>query len=547
MKKIFHYDYFSLGGVAIKDWSDSFFWPLEREATTRLTTDIYNKLGEMCDRHGQSFKGDCALIAYQIPNPILSLLNHSVVVERLRQKDFEIVHSDKLEFVPYILAGGAPSSPMAGFVPSLYPDTIMDKLRTQVRLLRKWRREIAFNRERDMDMSGFMSRKTRSAIAFEAHNVLDRPYTRQLPGWVALTTNAEWLSGGLPILEKHQADDLNELAEEYYEFVKDYAKSNFNLAFPEKILSDLLDYLRRHLTLIGKVYAKVAKEVEKHPPKRLFTPTGSKTLTRAISLATRHNGGRVSGFPHGYYIGHHKGARKALHEFATVDEFVAYTKGSSELLKEYLKLHPLPRGHKPEFPFDNTPDLLNQWKRFEATPLPDKIRTVMVLELSLIPEWAGYYAAESMVNFHFYYRICELMGKSGYNVIFKRRPKDMHWQGIDIFAGLPNVRVMSDPILFSSPEMLEMADAFIIQYGMSSTLFQAMCTNKTVIYADAGWEDWFPEPRRLMEKRCAVLKCGYDERNRAVFSEQELLDILAEKPSAPNTEFMEKYLFPEER
>ena len=71
-----------------------------------------------------------------------------------------------------------------------------------------------------------------------------------------------------------------------------------------------------------------------------------------------------------------------------------------------------------------------------------------------------------------------------------------------------------------------------------------MCTNKTVIYANAGWDPWFPEVYKSMEKRCRILNCSYDERNRAVFDGQELLDILSKKPEQPNTEFMERYLFP---
>jgi len=38
---------------------------------------------------------------------------------------------------------------------------------------------------------------------------------------------------------------------------------------------------------------------------------------------------------------------------------------------------------------------------------------------------------------------------------------------------------------------------------------------------------------------------GFDERNRFVFNEKELLDALARKVEPPDTEFIEKYMFPE--
>ena len=166
----------------------------------------------------------------------------------------------------------------------------------------------------------------------------------------------------------------------------------------------------------------------------------------------------------------------------------------------------------------------------------------MVLELSLLPEWAGYHAAEAMVNYHFYYSLCKCLAENGYEVIFKRRPKDYAWNGINLFRKIPNTTIEYEP--FEKPGIVDQADAVIIQYAMSSTLFWAMCTNKTVIYVDAGWEPWFEDVYTAMAKRCGVLKCWYDENNRQCFDERELISLLELPPSEPDTEFMEKYLFP---
>ena len=86
----------------------------------------------------------------------------------------------------------------------------------------------------------------------------------------------------------------------------------------------------------------------------------------------------------------------------------------------------------------------------------------------------------------------------------------------------------------------------IVQYAMSSTMYWSMCTNKTVIYMDAGWEPWFPEVYELMARRCRVLHAWYDERNRTCFDEAELLGLLEMPPEQPHAGFMEKYLFPRE-
>ena len=79
---------------------------------------------------------------------------------------------------------------------------------------------------------------------------------------------------------------------------------------------------------------------------------------------------------------------------------------------------------------------------------------------------------------------------------------------------------------------------------MSSTLYWSMCTNKTIIYVDAGWEPWFPDVYEMMAKRCKILHSWYDSRNRQCFDKEELLTILEERPQHPDIEFLEKYLFP---
>ena len=91
--------------------------------------------------------------------------------------------------------------------------------------------------------------------------------------------------------------------------------------------------------------------------------------------------------------------------------------------------------------------------------------------------------------------------KNGYKVIFKRRPKSLSWEGINIFNGLKNVEILYNH--FEEPGTAELADAFIIQYGGSSTFYWTICTNKTLIYVDAGWESWFPDVYELIEKKIA--------------------------------------------
>ena len=57
-------------------------------------------------------------------------------------------------------------------------------------------------------------------------------------------------------------------------------------------------------------------------------------------------------------------------------------------------------------------------------------------------------------------------------------------------------------------------------------------------------EPWYPDVYELLTRRCRILRCWYDERNRQCFDEDELLELLKIPPDVPNTEYLEKYLFP---
>ena len=167
----------------------------------------------------------------------------------------------------------------------------------------------------------------------------------------------------------------------------------------------------------------------------------------------------------------------------------------------------------------------------------------MVLELQLWTDDIRYEIPETMINYHFYYNLCKTLTNNGYEVIFKKRPKSWGWENVDFFKDMPNVEVIYDSL--EDPKVMNMADAIIFQYGLSSTFVPMMCSNKTLIYVDAGWEDWYPDVYELMKKRCSVLKCWNSENNQQNFDENNLLEILSQKPQEPNMEFFEKYLKPE--
>ena len=70
-------------------------------------------------------------------------------------------------------------------------------------------------------------------------------------------------------------------------------------------------------------------------------------------------------------------------------------------------------------------------------------------------------------------------------------------------------------------------------------------SDKNIVCFDMLDHILLKEAKEFLNKRVRFIKTKFDDKNRIVFSEKEFLNALSAKPGCPNTEFMEKYMFPE--
>jgi len=533
--RVFHYDFFSLRGVDIPQWSKAFWWPVPRETTTRIVTDFHGEIKRLANELGHTIEGDCVLIGWHIGTRLAEVVNHYLAVHELRKHSRKIVYSDRLRLIP-MLTGDKPVSFTGENLWSLARDS-------------RWR-GAAKNLLKSFYVNGQAARlkamdhlrSEKCLFAFPNENVRNRPYTRKVSRWVRITSPEEWLLPDGCGLSPSLKGRLKEISASYSSFTGDYAREKLGVEMPGRILDPLSGFVAHSLEHIAEVYGSIQKRVDKNRPSHLLTPTAGKTFIRALSLAVRRAGGKVTGFPHGYFMCHYSSPRVSIHELSTVDEFMAYFPGSVELFYRNIGIHPPARNNPVRIAHENNPVLAERWSSHSRRAVPGKIRTVIVLELSLELEWTGYHCAEAMVNYDFYFRLCKSLSDRGYRVIFKRRPTSPGWDGIEFLQGIRNLTVTSEP--FEHDSVIGQAEAVICQYAMSSTFYWTMCTNKVVIYVDAGWEPWFEDVYESMSKRCRILHAWYDEENRQCFDEGELVELLRRPPERPDTEFIEKYFYP---
>ncbi|HBC87141.1 MAG TPA: hypothetical protein DCZ94_09325 [Lentisphaeria bacterium] len=520
-----------------EEWHRDFFWPVSHSETQRINGDFKKFHCALINRTGNTFEGDCLLIAYHISSRLIEVVNHYLSLQRLESKNYHVVPSSRLKLIPLLQKNNEPVEfSHAGLIEANYSSRV--SLRNNVNSLK-------FNLAKGtFSLHGQFNGNIHSIASA---GVLCHEYVHGSRDWIKIISSGYLLDKDfhdLSVLPKGSSGTLEVMAEEFVKFTSDYASRNLDIRLPVNILDGLHMFVKGYLLKIACAYSTLLEKTSHMKIYSFLSSTAGSPYNRALSLAISKNGGKVTGFPHGFFICHHSGNRPGFHEFATVDQFATYTPRSISLFKKNIETNPLPRGHSISFVSDNTSFFKDLHESWDGRALSDKIKTVMILELSMIPEWAGYYAAEAMVNYHFYYSLCRTLSKNGYKVIFKRRPKDLSWDGYNIFEKIPNVEVIHEH--FEDPGVIDRCDAVIMQYGYSSTLNWSMCTNKTVIYTDAGWEPWFPEVYDLMSRRCRVLHCSYDERNRAVFKEDELLSILGKKPGPPDSQYAIKYLYPQD-
>jgi len=534
MSDPFYYDYFALRGVDIPAWHAAFSWPVPRETTTRIMVDFVAAYTAIVEELGDTAAGDAALSGILVPGLFVQAVNHYLAVETLRRQGRPIVHSDRLTLVPQFLR---PREPMR-FAPARLPGRPRNgtaRLRAKRAVQSLWYNRGKLSRALDhLDLA-------RCAVAFDSGNVLDRPFTRSRPEWVRLFSPAEW-HGAEAAVPSGVREALDGAARDFTRFAAAYSRDVLGVPLPPTLLVALEDYAARTLAIQARCYHGLLELLGRRPPRELLTSTAGNSFTRVASLAARRLGARVTGFPHGSYICHYQSPRQAFHELATVDAFVAYTPASARLMERNLALNPPPRANPVRILHEHNTALSDRFAACRRNPLPGRIRSIMVCELSLIPEWAGYHCADVMVNYHFYYSVCRQLAQAGYEVVFKKRPKSLGWDGYNIFESIPGVRVETRP--FEAPGVLDQVDAVMIQYAMSSTLYWSMCSSKTVLYVDSGWEPWFPDVYERMARRCRVLRCAYDEANRPVYDPSELAAHMERSPEPPDADFIEAYLTP---
>lgn len=241
------------------------------------------------------------------------------------------------------------------------------------------------------------------------------------------------------------------------------------------------------------------------PPAELWSGTGGNFSTRLCRDAVRRGGGVTVAFEHGGG-GHIHADASILHlqEFALCDRFVVDTKAKARLYGQGLSEHCSIDGRLPIIEAARTVGTSFSIKEGLRSGSVERVMTVTTAfvgetQYPLLPlmsdpiyaDWQG--------------RLNEGLAAQGFQVACKQHPEGLR-------RGEPLVMARNIPYLRGRfGEMLGAADAFVFDYPATTTLWEAVCTDKPVVFIDLGLAAWIGEIWDDFRARVAVVPGRLDD------------------------------------
>jgi len=206
MSKTFYYDYFSLDGVDPEAWSDEFFWPVPRQTTTKITTDLKNHLSTLATKQNDRFESELLIIAHLMPDASIRSVNHLLAVNRIKEKGYNIVcETEKLKLIPQLLENPEEISFEHEDIWSQHP---LGWKNRQFNKIRYFLISVRYNFKRGIYRFWEHFKKRAKTVAFSNANVIYRPSTLESPEWIKLTAAELWISPVIPTLNEEQKEKI---------------------------------------------------------------------------------------------------------------------------------------------------------------------------------------------------------------------------------------------------------------------------------------------------------------------------------------------------
>ncbi len=270
-------------------------------------------------------------------------------------------------------------------------------------------------------------------------------------------------------------------------------------------------------------------------PGEIWTGTGGNYVTRQIRAAVKRAGGKVTGFEHGGggHI-HRELGSEIINEFWLCDRFVADTQAKGDIYRAGMRGSGLELEGGPVFQGAGPGLATFKWDNANENTRP--ARTILYVTTAFVGETC--YPIQPLLPDVIYAdwqgRLADSLVEQGFEVLIKQHPQGVRRGEPFVTSG------KAQYIGGRFEDAIKLADAFVFDYPATTSLWEAICTRKPVLFVDIGLANWNEKVRAHFERRCAILTATFDEWNRP---QADFSAIRCALDNAPMSDtFAEEYL-----
>jgi hypothetical protein len=258
----------------------------------------------------------------------------------------------------------------------------------------------------------------------------------------------------------------------------------------------------------------------KSSPKTFLVPAFGWTEIRTFCQTARENGHTIIGATHGNNNGIYKHDDWYYTDFVMCDKYVVRSKNSIENFVNYQNKYKLSKKYKTKIISLNEesikPNNINKNLRFK-----NSTKKIMLVEFPHVP----FLVPQPMLTNNFQLWLCiklsKLLKREGFYTIMKRHPDRLkETEGLyeNYFDS-----VIKEPF----EKVYRMTDAIIFPDVTSTTFPFALLKDKPILIFETLLKYFISDHNhKQIKSRCTIIPSYFDDDNRFIFEEKDLLDSL---------------------
>lgn len=307
---------------------------------------------------------------------------------------------------------------------------------------------------------------------------------------------------------------------------------------PEMVIRLTEMLLKTVTSVIDQALSDLLALREARMPKEIWSGTGGSWASRAIGLAALSQGAKVCRFSHGAKDGMIADTETLAYiELASSSQFMLGTRKAAGLA-ERLGLaqsnsvtRPVSLSGGQGLPLlKSVPAHQVQTSTKSARKVmyaPTIMRGARQLVPALLPD---------CVYLNWQMTVGEALQNGYHECLLKPHPEGAA-------RGMPHPLASCGRLAEERFEAyLSWADVFVFDWGESTTFWEAVCTNRPILYLDLGLTAFNPEIAPLIRQRCHFLPVSYDERNCPILDVALLNAAISDAPEFVDSGSLREFL-----